>query len=89
MSTFILNIINMYSLQARPLPDLRCGTLWRRTMQFFSHDLVMVAFPTVQVLLWHAPTLVAKSGAAVIAMASCCSLTSFLNMVMIVMLCPN
>ena len=52
-------------------------------MQFFSHDLVMVAFPTVQVLLWHAPTL-AKTRTAVISMASCCSLTSSLTM-----LCPN
>ena len=39
----------------------------------------MVAFPTVQVLLWHAPTL-AKTRTAVISMASCCRLTSSLTM---------
>ena len=78
--SFILNIMNLYyTAYPQPLPDLRSGTLWRRTMQFFSHDLVMVAFLTVLVLLWHAPALDAKTGTAAIAMASGCSLTSFLT----------
>ena len=55
--TYMNNQANVWEGHTNPIQQYqRSGMPWRRRMRFFSHDLVMVAFPTVLVRPWHVKT---------------------------------